>query len=204
MKQPVVTIATRNAHKTREIRGIVGSEFAVEDLSTRFDVPEIAETGNTFEQNAVLKAVAVSQYVAALVIADDSGLEVDVLGGAPGVWSARYAGKPRDDRRNIEKLLNELARVDPKSLQTTARFRCVLAIARHGTLLATFHGSVDGTVSGPPRGNEGFGYDPVFVPQGFDQTFAELPAAIKNQLSHRGRALGAALPFLRDHLGRMN
>jgi len=196
MNLPILTIATRNAHKTREIQQILGSEFCVRDLFGRTDVPEIAETGRTFEANAVLKAVAVSQHVNGLIVADDSGLEVDVLEGAPGVLSARYAGEPSDDWRNLQKLLNELEGVDPRAERRTARFRCVLAVAKDGKLLGTFSGTVEGTVTGPPRGMEGFGYDPIFVPEGLDRTFGELPAGTKNQLSHRSRALAAALPFL--------
>ena len=144
-----------------------------------------------------MKAVAVSLHVDGLVLADDSGLEVDVLDCAPGVLSARYAGEPCDDQRNLQKVLSQVEQVDPKAHQRSGRFRCVLAIAQNGKLLATFAGAVEGTISGPPRGSGGFGYDPVFVPQGFGQTFAELPPATKNSLSHRGRALAAALPFLR-------
>jgi XTP/dITP diphosphohydrolase len=204
MQQQVITIATRNSHKMREIQEIVGPEFTIRDLSGCADVSDIAETGDTFEENAILKARTVSERVAGLVLADDSGLEVDALGGAPGVLSARYAGEPSDDRRNVRKLLSELEQVDPKSERRSARFRCVLAIAQNGKLLAKFGGAVEGTVSGPPRGSGGFGYDPIFIPQGFDQTFAELPAVTKNRLSHRGRALAAALPFLRNHLTLLN
>ena len=200
MNQLLLTVATRNAHKTREIQEILGPEFLIRDLSGRSDVPEIEETGRTFEENAILKAVAVSQRVGGLVLADDSGLEVDALGGAPGVLSARYAGEPTDDHRNLEKLLYELQQAEPDSAHRTARFRCVLAIAQDGKILETFAGAVEGTVGGPPRGRGGFGYDPIFVPHGFDRTFAELPAVTKNGLSHRGRALSAALPFLRSSL----
>jgi XTP/dITP diphosphohydrolase len=193
----VLTVATRNAHKTREIQEILGAEYVVQDLSTRADVPEIAETGTTFKENAILKAVTVSRCVPGFVVADDSGLEVDVLGGAPGVYSARYAGEPGDDLHNIEKLLAELNAVDPKEQQRQARFRCVLAVARDGKLLKTFTGTIEGKIADSPRGKGGFGYDPVFVPDGFDETFAELPLATKNDLSHRAVALTAALPFFK-------
>ena len=202
VNQCVLTIATRNPHKTREIQEILGSEFLVRDLSTRSGIPDVAETGHTFEENAILKAVTVSQDVDGLVLADDSGLEVDVLDCAPGVLSARYAGEPCDDQRNLQEVLSELEQVDPKAHQRSGRFRCVLAIAENGELLTTFTGVVEGTISGPPRGSGGFGYDPIFVPQGFAQTFAELSPATKNSLSHRGRALAAALPFLRSRLNQ--
>ena len=196
LNQPVLIIATRNSHKTLEIQEILGPEFMVRDLSSFSDIPEIAETGKTFEENAILKAVTVSQLVGDIVLADDSGLEVDALGGAPGVYSARYGGEPSDDRRNNEKLLQELERVDPQKLRRQARFRCVLAIARAGNVLKTFSGEVEGTIGAAPRGSGGFGYDPLFIPNGFAQTFGELPASIKNELSHRGRAFSRAMPFL--------
>jgi XTP/dITP diphosphohydrolase len=193
-------VATRNLHKTREIQEIVGTEFTIYDLSRHPDLPEIAETGETFEENAILKAVGVSLRVPGLILADDSGLEVDALNGAPGVYSARYAGEPRDDRENVMKLLGELDRVDPNRHSRSARFRCVIAVARDGKPLKTFCGTVEGTIVDSPRGSGGFGYDPVFVPNGFNETFAELPATTKNRLSHRGRAIASALPFLKTAL----
>jgi XTP/dITP diphosphohydrolase len=193
-------IATRNSHKTREIQQILGPDFAIQDLSAHPDLPEIAETGETFEENAILKAVGVSLRVPGLILADDSGLEVDALNGAPGVYSARYAGEPRDDRENVMKLLGELDRMDPNRHNRSARFRCVIAVARDGKPLETFSGTVEGTIADSPRGAGGFGYDPVFVPNGFNETFAELPATMKNRLSHRGRAIAAALPFLKTVL----
>jgi XTP/dITP diphosphohydrolase len=183
-----------------EIREILGSEFTVRDLSDMPDVPEIAEIGKTFEENAVLKAVAGSQHVNGLVLADDSGIEVDALDGAPGVFSARYAGEPADDNRNIAKLMGELELADPEKVRREARFRCVLAIAGEGEVRKIFAGVVDGTIADSPTGSKGFGYDPIFIPLGFAQTFAELPPGIKNELSHRGRALRSALPFLKTAL----
>ena len=200
MKQPELIVATRNSYKTDEIRDILGPGFAVRDVSDLRGVPEIAETGSTFVENAILKAMGVSQWVEGIVLADDSGLEVDALGGAPGVYSARYAGEPSDDRRNIEKLLQQLQRVDPQKLQREGRFRCALAIARDGNVLKTFIDAVEGTIIDSPRGSGGFGYDPIFVPNGFTQTFGELPPVIKNKLSHRGRALSQATSFLRAAL----
>jgi XTP/dITP diphosphohydrolase len=197
VNQHCLTLATRNSHKTREIQEILGPEFAVSDLSGRADIPEVAETGRTFEENAILKAVAVSQHVPGTVLADDSGLEVDVLGDAPGVFSARYSGQSGDDSQNVIKLLREITRADPNKQNRRANFRCVLAAACAGELLKTFIGDVAGKIIESPRGAGGFGYDPVFVPQGFDQTFAELPEAVKNRTSHRARAVAAAIPFLR-------
>jgi XTP/dITP diphosphohydrolase len=193
-------IATRNSHKTREIQQILGPDFAIQDLSRHPDFPEIAETGETFEENAILKAVGVSLRVPGLILADDSGLEVDALNGAPGVYSARYAGEPGNDRKNVMKLLGELDRVDPNRHNRSARFRCVIAVGRDGKALEIFSGTVEGTIADSPRGDGGFGYDPVFFPDGFNETFAELPANTKNRLSHRGRAIAAALPFLKTAL----
>jgi len=183
-------LATRNAHKTREFRELLGQAFGVIDLSS---FPEIAipeETGRTFEDNATLKAIAASKKLPSLVIADDSGLEVDALGGAPGIFSARYGG--------VDKLLRELRRRNVATEKRTARFRCAIALAQEGKVLGVFQGFVEGKVVDPPRGKGGFGYDPVFQPKGFDQTFAEMTAESKNQISHRGQAIAALRKALRE------
>jgi XTP/dITP diphosphohydrolase len=191
-------VATRNAHKAREFREILGGQFEVHDLSTNPEIPETIESGKTFGENAILKSVAVSKEHPGLVIADDSGLEVDVLGGAPGVFSARYAGKHATDKENVDKLLGELARSGVQTGERSARFRCVLALARSGKILATFEGIVEGRILDVPKGKQGFGYDPVFVPNGFAETFAELSAETKNRISHRAKALGKLKQYLRD------
>jgi len=183
-------LATRNAHKTREVSEILGPEFEVRDLSGEPDPPVVEETGSTFAENAILKAVAISKRFAGLVVADDSGLEVDVLGGAPGIYSARYGGPNATDKANIERLLSEL-RDCGEQPPFTARFRCVLALTREGDLLGTFEGAVEGTIAGAPQGHFGFGYDPLFQPMGFDQTFGELPSETKNKISHRAEAIRA-------------
>ncbi len=193
-----LVIATRNPHKTNEFRELLGDDFEVDDLSAYPDSPDVAETGKTFAENATLKAEAASRFVGELiVVADDSGLEVDALGGAPGIFSARYAGGDATDRQNIDKLQDELANCCQE--QRVARFRCVLALAQKGRLLGTFAGVVEGQIIDQPRGNGGFGYDPIFVPTGFDQTFAELPAATKNAISHRAKAVRV----LREGLTRL-
>jgi XTP/dITP diphosphohydrolase len=191
-------LATRNAHKTREIQEILGREFEVRDLSMHPEVPETPESGKTFEENAILKAIAVSKKLPDLVIADDSGLEVDVLGGAPGIFSARYAGENANDKQNIDKLLRELAETGAKPIQRSARFRCVLALAHEGRVLETFKGNIEGKIVDLPRGERGFGYDPIFLPDGFGKTFAELPLETKNRISHRARAIAG----LREALQR--
>ena len=194
--------ASRNAHKTREIQQILGPEFEVRDLSAYPKISETVESGESFEENAKLKAIAVSKKMPGLVIADDSGLEVEVLGGAPGIYSARYAGAKATDKENIDRLLEEVARIGAKRDQRRARFRCVLALGRNGQMLGTFQGIVEGSIVDQPRGLHGFGYDPIFVPNGFEQTFAELLAEVKNRISHRAkaiRALAASLAALKPN-----
>jgi XTP/dITP diphosphohydrolase len=184
-------LATRNTHKTREIQQILGPDFAVSDLCVHPEIPEIHENGKSFEENATLKAVGVSKHLPGLVVADDSGLEVDALGGAPGIFSARYVDQNASDRQNIDKLLGELARAGATGSNRSARFRCVIAFARNDELLGTVEGTVDGTIAEQARGWHGFGYDPIFVPHGFERTFAELPAEVKNTISHRAKAIRA-------------
>jgi XTP/dITP diphosphohydrolase len=182
-------VATRNTHKTREIGQILGSGSAVRDLTTHPEISETTESGTSFEENAKLKAIAVSKKLPGLVIADDSGLEVEALGGAPGIHSARYAGANASDKEKIAKLLRQLAKVDAKNDQRRARFRCVLAIARNGQILATIEGAVEGKIAERQRGSHGFGYDPIFIPDGLQETFAELPEELKNNMSHRAKAI---------------
>ncbi|MET0253081.1 MAG: RdgB/HAM1 family non-canonical purine NTP pyrophosphatase [Terrimicrobiaceae bacterium] len=185
---PISLLAsTRNMHKVREIRAILGPSFRVFDLTVLAATPEVEETGETFEDNATLKAVALSQIYEGWVIADDSGLEVDALGGAPGVYSARYSGKEATDIENNALLLKNLE--DVRGKDRKARFRCVIALARAGHKVAAFSGAVEGIIINRPKGAGGFGYDPLFVPRGFCKTFGQLPAATKNNLSHRAMAL---------------
>ena len=190
-------LATRNPHKTREIQQLLGASFAVRDLSTLPDLPAIIENGATFAENAKIKALAVSKACPGLVMADDSGLEVDAMDGAPGVRSARYAGENATDQQNIEKLLHELRdRAPSGSDPRTARFRCVIVLARNGKFIRTVEGMVAGRIVEAPRGTGGFGYDPIFQPDGYDKTFGELAAEIKNRISHRAHAV----QNLRDYL----
>jgi XTP/dITP diphosphohydrolase len=131
-----------------------------------------------------------------LVVADDSGLEVDALGRRPGIYSARYAGPGAGDGGNLRKVLEELAVAGIRGKDRSARFRCVLVLARDGAKVAAFHGAVEGILANEPKGGEGFGYDPAFIPEGHCETFGQLPAEVKNALSHRARALTALLEFL--------
>ena len=189
-------LATHNSHKTREFAEILGDGFDVHDLADVAELPVVEETGLTFEANAILKAVEASRHFQGLVVADDSGLEVDALGGAPGIYSARYAGERATSAANVAKLLGELAECG-RDLRF-ARFRCSLALARAGALLETFSGVIEGTIVDAPRGRAGFGYDPVFQPLGFTQTFGEISSSEKNRISHRARAIQALKSRLID------
>ena len=185
-------VATGNSHKTDEIRAILGEDYVVSDLKAHPDLPEVEETGTTFLENATLKAVEISKQVDGLILSDDSGLEVDALGGEPGVYSSRYAGEAGNDAANNKKLLHELQGED----SCTARFRCVMVLAQDGEVLASFDGAVEGRMLSELHGEGGFGYDPLFVPDGYDQTFSQLSEGIKNQLSHRAVAMQKVVAWL--------
>ena len=195
---PRLVIATHNAHKTEEFRALLGPDWQVEDLSVHADLPAPEENGATFEENATIKALAASDVLGpeVLVVADDSGLEVDALKGRPGIYSARYAGPGTGDRGNLEKVLAELAAAGVRGKSRSARFRCVLVLARGGEVLGAFHGTVEGILANEPKGGGGFGYDPAFIPRGHCETFGQLPPEVKHRLSHRARALAG----LREHL----
>ena len=181
--------ATRNRHKFAEIIAILGRhgiEFrCAADMP---DLPEVEENGATFDANARLKAVALALASNMMTLADDSGLEVDALDGAPGVISARFAGLPSNDQANNAKLLRMMNGENDRR----ARFRCVIALATPGGDCRTVEGRCEGSLLQQPRGTAGFGYDPLFVPDGYSQTFAELDAATKNRISHRAQALAHA------------
>jgi XTP/dITP diphosphohydrolase len=189
-------IATRNGHKTREIGQMLGSGWQVSDLAALPHAPKIEETGATFEENAALKALAVSRIFTGLVLADDSGLEVDALDGAPGVRSARFAGPIASDAENRFVLIQKLKKLN--ETEFSARFRSIMVLASRSELLGSFAGTVEGKVILEERGHGGFGYDCMFIPLGYVETFAELQPEIKNSLSHRGRALAKVLEFLRS------
>jgi XTP/dITP diphosphohydrolase len=187
-------IATKNAHKTAEIRAIL-ADWEVTDLTAHPDVPAPDETGATFAENARIKALAASRLFPGIVLSDDSGLEVDVLGGEPGVQSALYAGAHGDDAANRTRLHRELlARGGPQPWP--ARFRCAMALAENGQVLADFDGRVEGRVITEEHGARGFGYDVMFIPEGYDKTFGELPEETKNRLSHRAQALAGVVAWL--------
>lgn len=192
-------LATRNAHKAREIAEILPPPYVVKTLSDFSGLPEVEETGNTFSANATLKACSISSLLPGYVLADDSGLCVDALGGYPGVLSARYSGVHGDDRANNAKLLLELSGL-PGLSPYTARFLCAMSLAKDGHEIAHFVGKVEGTISLVPRGREGFGYDPLFIPSGCHATMAELPAEEKNRISHRADALRQFASWAQSHL----
>ncbi|HVD16841.1 MAG TPA: RdgB/HAM1 family non-canonical purine NTP pyrophosphatase [Actinomycetota bacterium] len=194
---PRLLLATANAGKLRELRAILaGVPVELVGLADagHGPPPEVVETGTTFRENALLKAHAYADWAGLAAVADDSGLEVDALGGAPGVRSARYAGPGASDRDNLDKLLHALAGVPPE--RRTARFRCaaVLVDPERGTWEA--EAAWEGRLLDQPRGSGGFGYDPVFVPLGWDRTSAEVDAATKDAASHRGRAFRALRPAI--------
>jgi XTP/dITP diphosphohydrolase len=189
---PRLLIATRNAHKTEEIRAMIGDRFVVMNAADFPDFPEIEETGTTFLENARLKAVGISKLIPGWVLSDDSGLEVDALGGAPGVWSSSYGGEEGNHAKNNARLLKEM---DGKECRS-ARFRCTMVVARDGVERAHFSGTVEGRLVTALHGEGGFGYDPLFIPAGYGQTFAELGDDIKNTLSHRSRAFAQVIAFL--------
>jgi XTP/dITP diphosphohydrolase len=182
-------IATGNLHKLKEIREIFSiPRLTLVGLEGVPGAPEVEEDRDTFEGNAIKKAATLAAFSGAWTMADDSGLEVDALGGAPGVYSARYAGEPADYTANNVKLLRELSGATNRS----ARFRCVIALCTPEGEVRTVEGCCEGCIATSERGAGGFGYDPLFIPAGHDTTFAEMTAEAKNAISHRGRALAVA------------
>ena len=182
-------LASHNAGKIKELQQILAPLGIVLKSATDLDLPEPEETETSFEGNAALKAKAACEATGLVCLADDSGLSVDALDGAPGIYSARWAGEPRDFGRAMQRVQDALA----DSADRTARFVCVIALARPDGSLTHYRGEVVGEIVWPPRGDGGFGYDPIFRPQGHERVFAEMSAEEKRQLSHRGRALDAMM-----------
>jgi XTP/dITP diphosphohydrolase len=194
-----IVLATRNKKKVEEIKRITaGLPINVLSLEDFPDCPETVEDRDTFEGNAAKKASEAASCTATPALADDSGLEVDALGGKPGVFSARYApgAESGNDPKNYQKLLKDLGSVS--SPDRTARFVCCMALAFPDGTVHTFFGYAEGHISQAHRGRKGFGYDPVFIPAGFDRTFAEMTAEEKDRLSHRGKAIEKLAEFLRS------
>ncbi|MGB1185818.1 MAG: RdgB/HAM1 family non-canonical purine NTP pyrophosphatase [Flavobacteriaceae bacterium] len=186
-------LATHSDHKAKEFRDIL-PQYSVQTLADLGHDDEIKETATSLEGNSFIKAETVFKRYGHVVISDDSGLEVDALNGAPGVYSARYAGEPRNDQRNTEKLLDELQGASNRK----AQFRTVITLMNAENSFQ-FEGIVKGTIAKSPLGEAGFGYDPVFIPEGVQQTFAELAANEKNKISHRANAIEKLLHFLNEH-----
>lgn len=184
-------LATNNRHKIEELQAILGNKFELVTLEEIDCFDEIPETQPTMEGNSLQKAQYVYDHYGVNCFADDSGLEVDALGGEPGVYSARYAGEERSHAKNIEKLLANLEGVEDRS----AQFRAVITLILDGKI-NQFEGIVRGKIIDELRGNGGFGYDPVFVPEGYDKTFAEMTMDEKNPISHRGRSVAKLVEFL--------
>lgn len=216
---PVLVLATHNQGKLRELRELLRGQVPGLDVDTQVvdagavGAPDVAETGVTFAENSLLKARAVAQATGLVAIADDSGLAVDVLGGAPGIFSARWAGRHGDDAANLRLLLDQLADVPDE--YRGAAFVCAAALAVPGSAAGSAAGSapggarevveygqLEGTLLREPRGAGGFGYDPVLQPSGLDRSCAELSPAEKNAISHRGHAFRALLPAIVEALSR--
>ncbi|MBQ8047756.1 MAG: non-canonical purine NTP diphosphatase [Prevotella sp.] len=201
-----IVFATNNQHKLEEIKSILGSDFDVvslHDIGCEADIPE---TGDTLEENAVMKAQYVVDYFSLSCFADDTGLEVDSLGGEPGVYSARYAGgEGHDSEANMRKLLDKLGNNNNRK----ARFRTVIALIERKDdiegkpspelqAVKKFEGVVEGSIAFEKKGSEGFGYDPIFIPEGYDKSFAELGMEVKNSISHRARAIKKLAEYLKN------
>jgi XTP/dITP diphosphohydrolase len=188
-----LVLATRNPGKVRELARILGEQVSLAGLDTFPGAPDVPETGATFEENALLKARAVAAYTHLPAVADDSGLCVDALNGMPGVLSARWAGKHGDDRANLNLVLAQIA--DVPDARRGARFVCAAALV-DGTREVVVTGSLAGRLTRAPRGSGGFGYDPIFLPDGFGLTTAEMTPEAKDAISHRGRAFRALAAFI--------
>lgn len=192
-----IVFATNNKHKLDEIRDILGHEYEIvslKDIGCDVDIPE---TGSTLEENALMKARYVFDNYGLNCFADDTGLEVEALNGEPGVYSARYAGEGHDSEANMKKLLEKLGNNNNRQ----ARFRTVIALVLKDSpkeSITLFEGIVNGRIAYEKHGTEGFGYDPIFVPEGYDQSFAELGLDIKNKISHRARATQKLVKHLKD------
>ena len=197
MSQQTLVIATRNSGKLFELRQLLRDlPFTLSDLSSFPLIESVEETGATFAENACMKARAYAEQTRSLALADDSGLEVNSLGGAPGVYSARYAGEGASDEQRTDKLLAKLSKGIPGD--RAARFVSAAIANSGGRILNVSLGVCEGRIAEAPRGANGFGYDPIFIPDGYSLTFGELSEEVKNQISHRAYALKGALDFLRS------
>ncbi len=188
-----LVFATNNQHKLKEVQALLGNHFKLLSLTDIGFDEEIPEDFDTLQDNALQKARYINSRLGYNCFADDTGLEVDALNGEPGVYSARYAGEAKNPHDNIVKLLQNLSGVKNRR----AQFRTVIALILDGNEYL-FEGKVDGEIIDKGRGSDGFGYDPIFLPEGYSQTFAEMPLELKNQISHRGRAVAKLVDFLKS------
>ena len=200
-----ILAATTNTHKIQEFQAMLdvsadSGRVSIISPDTIRGFPEIIENGSSFEENARIKAGQAARYADMAAFADDSGLEVAALGGAPGIYSARYAGENASYPEKMAKLLAELKNSDDRR----ARFVCVIALAYRGDIVETFRGEVTGRIAFEPRGTDGFGYDPIFIPDGYDKTFGELGEEVKSKISHRARAFALAAEFVHRELQTMD
>lgn len=200
-----ILAATTNKHKIQEFQAMLDSSadsgrVCIISPDTILGFPEIVENGTTFEENARIKAGQAARYADMAAFADDSGLEVAALGGAPGIYSARYGGENATYAEKMAKILKELKNASDRH----ARFVCVIALAYRGDIVETFRGEVTGRIAFEPRGTDGFGYDPIFIPDGYDKTFGELGEEVKSKISHRARAFALAADFVHRELQTMD
>lgn len=197
-----ILAGTSNKHKVEEFKSSLFTLLPDLQILMTSDLPgfkEAEENGHSFEENACIKAENASAYADMPAFADDSGLEVMALNGAPGIYSARYAGENASDAEKMAKLLSEM---EGKS-DRRARFVCVIALAAGGDIYKVFRGEVNGVIAPEPRGDQGFGYDPIFIPDGYDKTFGELGSDIKEKISHRAVALKKMTEFMKEELESM-
>jgi XTP/dITP diphosphohydrolase len=201
-----IVLASRNQGKIQELERMLESsdlDIRVMGLRDFPDLPDVDETGSTFIENSLLKARTITEITGIPALADDSGLCIDALNGDPGIFSARWAGVHGDDEANLQKVLTQLSELEDPSL--AAQFRCAVVLVfptghQHEGLEIIHEGVLEGQIVMTPRGNQGFGYDPIFQPTGFQQTTAELPPDVKDRISHRGKAFQAMVPDLREFL----
>jgi XTP/dITP diphosphohydrolase len=192
-----ILIATKNKNKFIEINTILAAlDIKLRSLSEYNNAPDVIEDKDSFIENAAKKAVEYSKFTGLPALADDSGLEVDVLGGKPGIYSARYAGEEQNDKKNIDKLLNLLS--DIPLDKRAAQFKCLVVLAKGDNILATAEGVSKGRLTYSPSGEHGFGYDPIFIPQGYDKTFAEIGPEIKDKISHRFIAFSKMAEIIKE------
>ena len=192
--KPVLVFASNNAHKVEEVQAMVGDAFVLKSLADIGCEVDIEETGATFRANASIKSSYIHEHYGHNCFGDDSGLVVDALNGEPGVYSARYSGS-RDPKVNLELVLEKMKEKEDR----TARFVSVISLIWNGEE-HIFEGRVEGKITKERSGTAGFGYDPIFIPDGYSQTFAEMPAEEKNRISHRGRAMQQLVDFLKSQL----